>query len=119
MRYLIMLSLLFSVNLIAQQSQSLSSHRSQLTRFLNARALQAEAAIRQGNPNQQDLSFQNMVEKTEEILDSKEVLSLIENSHTLKQYHNLMKNHLLHIQLTNEIESFQNLSYMYPHEMPF
>lgn len=119
MRYFILLFLLFSSRLYAQQNPNIPSHRSELSRFLKSKNESVQKAIQQGNPNVQDLSYAEMVEATDRLLDSSELMSLIEHSHTLKQYRNLMKNHLLHIQLTNEIESFQNLSYMYPHEMPF
>lgn len=71
------------------------------------------------NPNRQNGNFEEMVFELDQLIKSDQVLELVSKSHTLQQYRNLMENHLLHIQLSNKIEAFESLKYMYPHEMPF
>ncbi len=71
------------------------------------------------DPNAQILAFQPIVEQLNTFLKSPQLEARIADNFFFQQYTNLIKNQLLHIQLTHEIQTADSLSTMYPHEMPF
>ena len=78
-----------------------------------------EEAFANVDPNRQYLPFEPVVQRLEEFVNSEGMQGLIGDSFLKQQYTNLIKNHLLHVSLTNVIEPSKTLRDMYPHEMPF
>ena len=78
------------------------------------------SAVSKRTPNLQFFEFQEIVTELNQLFETDGLLhDQVKSSLGLTAYYNLIKNHLLHISLTNQIMPFDNLAHMYPHDLPY
>jgi len=99
--------------------QSITEASAEINETLGELSTVVESFVNQGNPNTQVLEFKPIVDRLEAFLKSTYFEEIIKNNVTYYHYNKLMQNHLLHINLQNEISASKELHKMYPHELPF